>query len=48
MKGVLAYKAVSNEDLNAIPGFAERVGYYIESILGRGMKETVAELAGGR
>ena len=48
VKGVLGYKAVWNEDLNAIPGFAERVGYYIESILGRGMKETVAELAGGR
>lgn len=48
VKGVLGYKAVWNEDLNAIPGFAERVGYYIESILGRGMKETVAELEGGR
>lgn len=47
VKTVLGYTPVWNEDLNGIPGFAGRVEYYIESILGHGMRETVRRLLAG-
>lgn len=45
---VLGATSIWNEDLNEIPGLAQRVAYYIDSILGKGMMETVKALVEGR
>lgn len=44
VKRVLATTSIWGEDLNAIPGFADRVIYYIDKILSVGMIECVKEL----
>ncbi len=44
VKRVLATTSIWGEDLNAIPGFADRVIYYVDKILSVGMIECVKEL----
>lgn len=44
VKTVFAAKSIWGEDLNTIPGLAERVVYYINKIQNEGMLETVKEL----
>lgn len=44
VKRVLATTSIWGEDLNAIPGFVDRVIYYVDKILSVGMIECVKEL----
>ena len=44
VKRVLSTTSIWGEDLNAIPGFADRVIYYVDKILSVGMIECVKEL----
>lgn len=44
VKRVLATTSIWGEDLNAIPGFADRVIYYVDKTLSVGMIECVKEL----
>lgn len=44
VKSVLSTTSIWGEDLNAIPGFADRVIYYVDKILSVGMIECVKEL----
>ena len=44
VKTVLATDSIWGEDLNAVPGLAERVSYYINCIENKGMLQTVKEL----
>lgn len=46
VKTVLAAKSIWGEDLNTIPGFADRVAYYINKIQSVGMLQTVKDLIG--
>lgn len=48
VKEVLGATSIWNENLNEIPGLTERVEYYIEKILNRGMLETVKELVNNK
>ncbi len=47
VEGVLGDTSIWNEDLNEIPGLAQCLEYYIESIMSRGMMTTVRELVEG-
>lgn len=46
VKTVLADKSIWGEDLNTIPGFADRVAYYINKIQSVSMLQTVKDLIG--